>query len=137
MDIAQFRLDFPEFSDIVKYPDSMIEFWSNLGEQMLDQDRLMSVYVQAVELFTAHNIVIAYQNNAAAGGNPWDVLIEGGYTAADIMKILVAVAAGKSTITDNGDGTMTVDFRDLDDTLNRVEADVDNSERTDVTFDLT
>lgn len=76
-------------------------------------------------------------NNAAAGGNPWDVLIEGGYTAADIMKILVAVAAGKSTITDNGDGTMTVDFRDLDDTLNRVEADVDNSERTDVTFDLT
>ncbi len=75
-------------------------------------------------------------NNAAAGGNPWDVLIEGGYTASDVMKILVAVAAGKSIITDNGDGSMTIVFRDLDDTLNRVQTDVENSQRDDATFDL-
>lgn len=75
-------------------------------------------------------------NDAGSAANPWTEIIEGTYTAADIMKILVSVAAGKSTITDNGDGTMTVDFRDLDDTLNRVEADVDNSERTDVNYDL-
>ncbi|MBP7541757.1 MAG: hypothetical protein KA802_17690 [Saprospiraceae bacterium] len=75
-------------------------------------------------------------NNAAAGGNPWDVLIEGGYTASDVMKILVAVAAGKSIITDNGDGSMTIVFRDLDDSLNRVQTDVENSQRDDATFDL-
>jgi hypothetical protein len=66
----------------------------------------------------------------------WGSLLEGNYTAQDLMKILVAVAAGKTNITDLGGGLATVEFRDLQDTLNRVVADMTNSERTDVTLDV-
>lgn len=75
-------------------------------------------------------------NNASAGGNPWAVTLEGTFTAQDMMKILVAVAAGQSEITDLGGGAATVVFRDLSDTLDRVSADMLNSERVGVGYDL-
>lgn len=66
MDIAQFRLDFPEFANTTMYPDSMIIFWSSIGE------RITSIYVfgdnynAVIELFTAHSITIAGQNLQAS-----------------------------------------------------------------------
>lgn len=75
-------------------------------------------------------------NNASAGGNPWDVVIEGGYTAAELLRLLASVAAGKTTITDLSNGNANVVFRDLQDTLDRVDADMTGSERTNVTLDL-
>ncbi len=70
MDIALFRIDFPEFADGARFPSSTITFWSNLGEQLISADRFGSIFTQAVELFTAHNIVLAAGNvsTAAAGG---------------------------------------------------------------------
>jgi hypothetical protein len=62
-------------------------------------------------------------------------VIESGYTAAEILRILTAVAAGKTVITDLGGGAATVEFRDIDDTKTRVEADMTDSERTSVTLD--
>ena len=59
------------------------------------------------------------------------------YTAAELLRLLTAVAAGKSTITDNGDGTKTIIFRDINDTRDTVEAEIEASERTSVTLDLT
>jgi hypothetical protein len=72
MDIALFRTDFPEFADSVRFPDSTITFWSGLGEQLISEDRFGDMRTQAVELFTAHNIVLAAGNVAAsaAGGLP-------------------------------------------------------------------
>ena len=72
MDIALFRTDFPEFADSVRFPDSAITFWSGLGEQLISEDRFGDMRTQAVELFTAHNIVLAAGNVAAsaAGGLP-------------------------------------------------------------------
>ena len=48
--------------------------------------------------------------------------------------MLAAVAAGKTTIVDNGNNTATVVFRDLEDTVDRVTAEMDGSERTNVTL---
>lgn len=62
--------------------------------------------------------------------------VDGGYTVQDVLKILVAVAAGKTTIVDLGGGAATVTFRDLPDTLDRVTADMASSERATVTLDL-
>ena len=62
--------------------------------------------------------------------------IEGNYTAAEVMRLLSAVAAGKSTIIDLGGGLATVTFRDINDTTDRVVADMTNSERTNVTKNL-
>lgn len=72
MDLAQFRLDFPEFSDTGRFPNSSLTFWSGTGEKLISQDRFGDLYTQAVELFTAHNITLAAQNVAAssAGGLP-------------------------------------------------------------------
>lgn len=72
MDVALFRADFPEFADSVRFPSSTITLWSNLGEQLISADRFGSTFTQAVELFTAHNAVLAAGNvsSTAAGGMP-------------------------------------------------------------------
>lgn len=75
-------------------------------------------------------------NNAGANANPWTELIEGSYTAADILRLLSAVAAGKTTIIDLGGGQATVTFRDINDTVDRVIATMDDSERTNVDLNL-
>jgi hypothetical protein len=70
-------------------------------------------------------------NAAGAGGNPWISNIEGTYTAGDILKLMVSVLAGKTTIAGN-----VVTFRDINDTKDRVVAKMIGSERTTVTKDI-
>ncbi len=65
----------------------------------------------------------------------WSTSIDGTYTSEDILKILAAVAAGKTQIVDLGGGAASVTFRDLPDSLDRVAADMLDSERTNVTID--
>lgn len=66
----------------------------------------------------------------------WERILEAGYSAQECMRILTAVAAGKTDITDLGGGNATVVFRDLGDTKDRVDADMTGSERTSVTLDV-
>jgi len=73
---------------------------------------------------------------ADIAGEFFATFIDGSYTMRDILKVLAAVAAGKTNITDLGGGNATVEFRDLSDTKNTVSADMTNSERTNVTLDL-
>jgi hypothetical protein len=74
-------------------------------------------------------------NDAGGAGNPWNTVIESGYTAGEIMQILAAFAAGKTDVVDLGGGLATVTFRDLGDTKDRIVGDMTNSERTTVTLD--
>lgn len=76
-------------------------------------------------------------NDAGSASNPWTEIIEGSYTATEVLRLLLAVASGKTTITDNGNGTAVVRFRDLDDTKNRIVADMTGSVRTTVTRNVT
>lgn len=69
-------------------------------------------------------------NDAGSASNPWTETIEGTYTAAEIMRIVLSVLAGKTNI----DGT-TVTFRDINDTKDRVTAEMTGSERTSITLD--
>lgn len=57
----------------------------------------------------------------------WAEVLESGLDAADVMRLLLSVAAGKTNI----DGT-TVTFRDQADTVDRVTAEMTGSERTTV-----
>lgn len=72
MDTAQFRLDFPEFADTVRYPDSQITFWATIAELQTSSDVFGDMYTQAVKLYVAHEITLAAQSKAAgaAGGVP-------------------------------------------------------------------
>lgn len=72
MNVAQFRTDFPEFADAARYTPTMINFWSGIGEKVISSDRWGELFNQGLELFTAHNIVLAAGNKgaAAAGSIP-------------------------------------------------------------------
>lgn len=72
MDIPAFRAAFPEFSSTTNYPDSMITFWSTIGEAMILECRWDTMKPFGVQLFTAHNLVLARANVEAsnAGGLP-------------------------------------------------------------------
>lgn len=62
----------------------------------------------------------------------WNQIIEAGYSAGDILRILAAVAAGE---TDIATGPVVVTFTGLDGVTSRVIADMTDSERTSVTID--
>ena len=76
MDAVQFRKDFPEFADTARFPNQQIDFWGGMGEKLISQTRFGTLYTEAVELFTAHNLVLSAQSRTAAatggmpGGNP-------------------------------------------------------------------
>ncbi len=63
------------------------------------------------------------------------VAVENGLSLRDVLRTLLAVAAGKTVITDLGGGEATVAFRDQADTKNRVEAMMAGSTRVDVDLD--
>jgi len=67
----------------------------------------------------------------------WASLVDGSYSAEEVMALLASVAAGKTSITDLGGGNATVVFRDLDDTKDRITASMTGSERTLLTLDGT
>lgn len=58
MDIQTFRNNLPEFADQSKWPDSAFTYWSTIGEKLVDAERFGDLASSAVELFTAHNIVL-------------------------------------------------------------------------------
>jgi hypothetical protein len=65
MDVAKFRTDFPEFADATRYTPAMLTFWSGMGEKLISSDKFGDLFTQAVELFTAHNAVLAAGNKSA------------------------------------------------------------------------
>jgi hypothetical protein len=73
-------------------------------------------------------------NDAGSASNPWTEVIESGYTAAEILRLLAAVAAGKAS----GGGSASITFRDLADAKDRATLTVDeDGNRSGVSVDLT
>ena len=60
--------------------------------------------------------------------------IEGTFTLVDLLRIIAAVQAGKSSITTLGAGAARVEFRAVDDSAMRVVGEMTGSARTDVTL---
>lgn len=72
-------------------------------------------------------------NAAGSAGDPWTGLIEDGLTAKDVMKLLLAVAAGSAT---GLEGT-TMEFKSQNGTVTRVRATYNAGERTITLIDAT
>lgn len=107
--IAQFRLDFPEFSNAVKYPDSLINFWSVFGGNLMDVCRWGALYATGLELLTAHYIVISAMNEAtsAAGGIP-GTSISGSTTSKKVGSASVSYDVSSMMIKDGGQYNQTI-----------------------------
>ncbi len=93
MDVPTFRAAFPEFTDPLRYPDSMVTFWLTLAARMLRPDRWRSLLDFGIELFTAHQLCLAarQQQIAALGGIP------GGVTGATSAKSVDRVSLSYDT----------------------------------------
>lgn len=72
MVIADFRDEFPEFSDDAIYPDAQLTFWAGIAEQQVVQCIWNDMYSFGVKLYVAHEITLAAQNVkvASIGGEP-------------------------------------------------------------------
>lgn len=71
-------------------------------------------------------------NDAGSASNPWTEVIEGNYTAAELLRIIAAALAGELA----GAGTATITITGVDAATDRIVASVDLSgNRTAVTLD--
>lgn len=71
-------------------------------------------------------------NDAGSASNPWTEVIEGSYTAAELLRIIAAAMAGELS----GAGTATITILGVDAATDRIVASVDvNGNRTAVTLD--
>jgi hypothetical protein len=66
-------------------------------------------------------------NGAGSAGNPWTEVIESGLTASEVLRIILAVQAGRTEITGNN-----VAFKAQDGITDRLVATVENKERVDI-----
>jgi hypothetical protein len=103
---ATFRADFPEFSDITTYPDSLINFWLGIGVLRLNPI-WGSLLNQGLELFTAHFISLSAMNQktVVAGGVPG---LQRGVISAESAEISVSYDTAASTLKDMGHWNLTV-----------------------------
>jgi hypothetical protein len=68
----QFRECFPEFSDIVAYPNSMIEMWARVAGKQVNPRRWRDETLLGIQLYVAHEITLASGNlrTGGVGGAP-------------------------------------------------------------------
>jgi hypothetical protein len=65
-------------------------------------------------------------NDAGSGSNPWTEVIEAGYSAADVLRLISAVLLGNATGLESGAQA----FTGLDGTTERVTGTYTDGERT-------
>ncbi|MCE5304346.1 DUF4054 domain-containing protein [bacterium] len=65
--ILQFRTDFPEFASTSPeiFTDAQISFWSGIADLRLDSTRWGDLRDYGIELFTAHNLILSKNDQAA------------------------------------------------------------------------
>lgn len=71
-------------------------------------------------------------NDAGSASNPWTEVIESGYTAAEILRLLASVAAGSATGLD-----ADAAFKSLDGTKDRIQSIIAGNNRTTTALDVT
>ena len=96
-----------------------------------------AVWEAAASQYDASGTMGEKLNDAGSASNPWTEVIESGMSAADILRVVLAVLAGESTIVDQGGGIAVVEFANVAGTKPRVTADMDGSERTSLVLDGT
>jgi hypothetical protein len=72
-------------------------------------------------------------NDAGSASNPWTEVIESGFTAAEILKLIAAAVQGDATGLESGAPV----FKGLDGTTDRITATYSNGERTVTDRDVT
>lgn len=69
---SAFRAAFPEFADLTKYPEAQLTMWSGVAQIQVNACRWGSQTLFGWQLYVAHEVTLAAQNQKAAsvGGVP-------------------------------------------------------------------
>ncbi|MDW3684900.1 DUF4054 domain-containing protein [Cupriavidus sp. CV2] len=107
MDAAQFRQDFPEFSDTTRYTDAVVDFWLIVAVSLVNECRWGVLTDQGIELVTAHHLVLAARDEAAenVGGIPGQMT--GPLASKSVDKVSSSYDTGAATIEDGGFWNLT------------------------------
>lgn len=92
-----FREHFPEFANVLSYPDPQVQLWITVAEKLLPESRWSDLLDNGVELFTAHHLAIGKrdQDVAAMGGTPG--AINGPQTSKAVDKVSASYDTGAVT----------------------------------------
>lgn len=99
---AQLRSDFPEFNDATKYPDSLIQMWLTVAASLVNASRWMELTNIGIELVTAHHLVMAAKDEAAASNGGVPGTIQGPTASKSIDKVSVSYDTSSVMLTDAG-----------------------------------
>ena len=108
MDNVQFRAAFPEFADIARYPDALLNFWATFATAQVNVDRWKLQAPLGVQLYVAHEITLAAQNQKAAnvGGVPGGV--SGPANSKTVGSVTVAYDTQQTAEKDAGYWNLTI-----------------------------
>lgn len=100
--VDSFRGSFPEFDDAAVYSDPEIQWWIDLGANLLSVARWGNLFDAGQSLFVAHNLVLQYSSTMAAnnGQNPGQV--EGPIASASVDKVSYSRNPGPAMDPKNG-----------------------------------
>lgn len=88
--VEQFRDDFHEFCDPLRYPSTAIQFYLNAADSLLDQDRMGDKFVFLAELFTAHYVELRGKTTAGAIGGGVNTSTGGVVSSKSVDKVSVS-----------------------------------------------
>jgi Protein of unknown function (DUF4054) len=105
---AQFRADFPEFSDKTKYPANAFTYWATVATLLLNPVRWGSVLLMGMELFIAHNLFLeaqAFQTDKVGG---WPGISKGAINNESAGEVTVSYDTVSALEADGGDWNLSV-----------------------------
>lgn len=102
MDPEQFITDFPEFANTTMYPTAAIAFQIGIATSLLNAQRWGSMLNYGIELYVAHNLVLAAQaaEDSALGNTPGEMT--GPTSAKGVDKVTVSYDTQAASLTDAG-----------------------------------
>jgi hypothetical protein len=104
---AQFRQDFPEFSDTTRYPDSLVTLWLTVGTSLVNECRWGELTNIGIELVTAHHLAIAARDQQAAAGGGIPGQSSGPLSSKAVDKVSASYDTGAASLSDAGFWNLT------------------------------
>ena|SRR5208337_3588694 len=116
---ASFRFDFAEFTNPVVYTNNSINYWINLatllinpcllgGSPLVPSNPPATLYDVAVELFTAHNLVLEQPAIAAAENNGVPGVTTGPISSKHAGPVSVSYAVNLGVDPEDGQYNLTI-----------------------------
>lgn len=102
MDNAQFRANFPEFADIARFPDSMLNFWGTFATAQVNVNRWGLQAPLGVMLYVAHEITLQAQDQKTANLGGMSGTVSGPANSKTVGSVTVAYDTQQTAEKDAG-----------------------------------